>query len=231
MQLAKSFVDGELFNMKANLVYYRKHCDDSIIAETIKTLDTSIAKSKTCREYKTLLLIEARAREAYYSCFNSILPSEDFVFVKRSRRPPEDAINALISFGNTVLYNYISNEIYKTSMTCKVGYLHATNKRAESLNLDIAEIFKPVIIDRVIFSIINKKMINESIHFDYGEKSVMLSAEGKRIFLTNYYKRMDTEIVYKGKKMTFRQIIWKEVISVMKHIQGNGTYKPFHYRV
>lgn len=231
MELAKSFVDGELFNMKSNLIYYRKHSDESIIVKVIEELNKCFAECRKCTEYQKLLLIEARAKEAYFKCFNSFLPASDFEFVKRTRRPPEDAINALISFGNTVLYNYISNEICKTSMSPKIGYLHATNKRAESLNLDIAEIFKPVIIDRVIFSIINKKMINESIHFDYEEKGVMLSSEGKRIFLTNYYKRMDSEIVYKGRRQSFRQIIWNEVISVMKHIQGYETYKPFHYRV
>ena len=231
MVLAKAFADGELYNLKSNLTYYRKHSDADVILKSIDIISNCIEEVKKTSDYHELLLIEARAREKYYGCFNAIIPAEDFEFVKRTRRPPEDAINALISFGNVVMYNYISNEICKTALDVKVGFLHATNKRAESLNLDIAEIFKPVIIDRVIFTLINKKMINESIHFEYDEKSVKLSAEGKRIFLTNYYKRMDSEIDYKGKRMSFRRIIWEEVISVMKHIQGDSIYKPFHYRV
>lgn len=167
----------------------------------------------------------------YFSCYNDILPDDDFLFVRRTRRPPEDAINALISFGNTVFYNYISNEIHKTALDVKIGYLHATNRRAESINLDIAEIFKPVIVDRVIFMLINKRMISEQIHFEHGDNKVWLSQEGKRIFLENYYKKLDSEITYKGQVYSYRRLIWEEILSFERFINDKGPYKPFHYHI
>lgn len=98
-----------------------------------------------------LMLIEARMREAYFSCFDMIIRADDFSFVKRSRRPPRNEVNAMISFGNTVLYGYISNIIMRTDLDVRIAFLHSANRRPESLNLDIAELFKPVIVDRLIF--------------------------------------------------------------------------------
>lgn len=184
---------------------------------------------KTVKDVDHLMAIEANARGRYFSCFNDMLPSDDFFFSKRTRRPPEDALNALISFGNTVLYNYISNEIRKTSLNVKIGFLHSTNRRAESLNLDIAEIFKPIIVDRVIFTLINKHIINEKLHFDYDGNKVWLTPDGKRIFLRQYYKKMDSIISLNGERISYRELIWREIIGFRDFINGKSDYSPFHY--
>jgi CRISPR-associated endonuclease Cas1 len=113
-----------------------------------------------------LMLVEGRVRGTYYTCLNDILPYDDFLFTKRTRRPPEDPLNSLIIFGNTVMYRRVAKEIYKSRLDIRVGFLHAANRRYESLNLDISEIFRPVIVEKVIFSLINKHMIAENLHFD-----------------------------------------------------------------
>ena len=105
-------------------------------------------------------MLEAQIRKDYYSCFDLFIKRDEFVFEKRSKRPPQNEVNALISFGNTVLYNYIATEIQKVNLDVSVGFLHSTTNRTKTLNLDIAEIFKPLIVDRVIFSLINKNEIN-----------------------------------------------------------------------
>lgn len=115
------------------------------------------------KTYEELLLIEARAKQIYYNSLQFFIKDEDFIFDKRTRQPPQDNINALISFGNTILYNLIANEIYKTSLDIRIGYLHASNARKQSLNLDLADIFKPIIIDRTIFTIIHKKLFQTNI--------------------------------------------------------------------
>lgn len=230
LEIAKMFVEAEVFNMKANLMYYRKHVQSTQITLATDALKELLENLKTIMAYSDILLLEARGREIYFSCYNDILPYDDFFFTKRTRRPPKDAINALISFGNTVFYNYISNEIQKTSLDVKIGYLHATNNRAESLNLDLAEIFKPVIVDRVIFTIINKHIINEQLHFHYqNDDSVYLSDEGKRIFLKNYYQKLDSELTVDGKRQTYRNLIWGELLAFQNFINDRGAYKPFHY--
>ena len=77
-------------------------------------------------------------------CYDGFINRNEFVFDSRTRRPPRNEVNAMISFGNTLLYSLISREIQKTALDVRVGFLHATNKRHETLNLDIAEIFQDV---------------------------------------------------------------------------------------
>ena len=98
-------------------------------------------------------------RETYYRAFDGILSNPDFIFDKRSRRPPKNNLNTLISFGNSILYTVVLSEIYKTHMDPRIGFLHATNFRRFSLNLDVAEIFKPIIIDRLIFTMVGTGMV------------------------------------------------------------------------
>lgn len=107
------------------------------------------------------------------------MEDEDFLFEKRTKRPPKDALNSMISFGNTLLYNQFLQFIWKTPLEPRIGMVHATNRRAHSLNLDFADIFKPIIVDRVIFTLINCKQIRLEEHFEKTEEGgVYLSKAG-----------------------------------------------------
>ena len=230
-ELAKIFVQTEIFNLRANLRYYKKHSEAQTITKAINKLIDCMKELKTVPDYEKLLLSEARARLEYFSCLNDIMPDDDFYFDTRTRRPPKDAINALISFGNTVLYNYISNQIQKTSLDVKIGYLHATGKRAESLNLDIAEIYKPIIVDRVIFTLVNKHMINEKYHFDLTDNGgIHLTPEGKSIFLTRFYEKLNSSLTVQNVSKTYKELIMDDIFALQRYINGaDNNFKPFRY--
>lgn len=174
LEMAKNILTSGIYNLKSNLKYYNRRYKIDI-KEKINKIEKIENKIRVCKNYSELLLSEARIREIYYSCFNEIIKDDNFKFIKRTKRPPKDELNCLISFGNTLLYNYIAKEIYKTTLDIRVGYLHATNNRYESLNLDLADIFKPIIVDKVIFKIINKKIINKEIHFEKRDDGVFLN--------------------------------------------------------
>lgn len=103
--MAKRMEIAAIHNIRSNLRYYLKH--GKTLEESIDFLSKQIEEFNKCRDVDGLLLIEARCRQEYYQAFNTILNNNDFVFTKRSKRPPMDEINALISFGNTLLYNKI----------------------------------------------------------------------------------------------------------------------------
>jgi len=232
LAMAKAFIEAELFNLRTNLRYYAKHSDAMSLTNAVEEIGSLLDSLKEETQYARALLLEARGREQYYGCLNDILPDDDFEFQKRIRQPPKDAINALISFGNVVMYNYISNEIQKTSMDVKIGYLHATNRRSESLNLDVAEIFKPVITDRVIFSMINKHILNEHIHFEEDENKTWLTSEGKRLFLRSFHDKINSEITMDGRKMSYSSLIWRELMRLQNYLCGDSkTYKPYHHNL
>lgn len=227
LEIAKEIVLGEIHNLRLNIRYYNKQNPSAYFEKIIEKTYEIGRNIREDADYENLLLMEAKVRSLYYSCFDMFIENEDFVFDKRSRKPPRNEINAMISFGNTVLYNLIATEINKSSLDVRIGFLHATNSRKASLNLDIAEMFKPLIVDRVMFTLVNRKLINKH-HFECSENgAVMLNAEGKRVFLKALYEKLNTVITEKNKKMSYRRIIKAEVLKLSGCIRENKKYVSF----
>jgi len=137
-------------------------------------------------------------------------------------------INCLISFGNSLVYSTVLAEIYNTQLNPTVSYLHEPFERRFSLALDLAEIFKPFIADRVIFKLINKKMIDES-HFSKELNYCLLNDKGKRVFLEAYDERLKTTIEHRnlGRKVSYQRLIRLECYKLIKHLLGIKKYEPF----
>jgi CRISPR-associated protein Cas1 len=160
-----------------------------------------------------------------------ILNDEDYYFDKRTKRPPKSRINSLISYGNSLLYTIILSEIYKTHLDPRIGFLHATNFRRFTLNLDVAEIFKPIIIDRIIFTLINKKILNAT-HFLKEIDRTYLNDKGAQIFVRYLEDKLKTTIKHKSlnRKVSYRRIIRMELYKIEKHLMGEKIYSPFIIR-
>ena len=139
LRVAKKMEIAGIHNMRSNLRYYNKK--NGGLEQWIDLLNNEIIAMNEGDSIEKLMLIEGRARQLYYNAFGKVINNSDFNFVKRTKRPPEDAINAMISFGNTLLYNQFLHIIWKTSLDPRIGVVHATNRRSHSLNLDFADIF------------------------------------------------------------------------------------------
>ena len=227
LQLAKEFDLASVHNLRLNIRYYNKQQEEDVFKRALSSIDKLYDKMKQCTEYNRLLMTEAQIRGLYYSCFDSFIKNPAFTFKQRSKQPPLNEVNALISFGNVVLYNYIATELYKSPLDIRIGYLHATNRREESLNLDIAEIFKPLIIDRVVFSLINRNEINLSC-FDYMDGgSVFLNEEGKRIFLRSFYEKLNSVLTVKDRPYSYAMLISSEIQKLVRHFRKGDKYKAY----
>lgn len=229
LSLAKQMEIAGLHNMRANLKYYQKR-KGKAFDEYIAVLTQCIVETNEKKDIGGLMLLEARARQKYYTAFNLILDHTEFTFSQRSKRPPRDQLNAMISFGNTLLYNQFLQIIWKTSLNPQISVVHAANRRNYSLNLDFADIFKPIIVDRVIFTLLNCQQIKKEEHFEIDEKGgVLLNRQGKKIFLKEFEQKLDTMIVIKGKSITYRQLMRNEVWQFQKYILSGEKYKPYKY--
>lgn len=227
VELAREFVLASMHNSMLNIRYHEKQENNPRYDAAIEAMNQVKAKIKQEKEYETLLLWEAHARKIYYSCFDTFVKREAFSFEFRSKRPPLNRFNAMLSFGNTVLYNLIATEIQKTPLDVRIGFLHATTTRLNSLNLDIAEIFKPLLVDRVVLSLINKGSISTE-HFEACENGgVYLTTEGKRVFLRAFYDKLDTVITVKDSKMSYDSIIKEEIRKLVRHFRGEEKYRGF----
>ena len=224
LDIAQKFIDGAVFNMLKNLQYYnRRGKDMEDFMEIMKLLALKVPQSKTVQE---LMGLEGMIRQTYYDAFNLIL--NDFEMGNRTKQPPRNEVNALISFGNMICYTLCLRAINQTQLNPTISFLHTPGERRYSLALDIAEIFKPIIVDRTIFKVLNKKEIQEK-HFDKKMNKCLLNTEGKKIFVKSLEDRLQETIQHRSLKrnVSYRHLIKLECYKLTKHLLKIEEYKPF----
>lgn len=223
--IAQKFVEGSAENIRKNLLYYNARGKD--MSPFLPKIEELIKHIKTTEDVQELMGIEGNIRSIYYTTWNLII-DEPINFTKREKRPPSNEINALISFGNSLVYTCVLSEIYKTQLNPLISFLHEPGERRFSLALDLAEIFKPLLSDRIIFSLLNKKQIQEK-HFDKKMNSCLLTEEGRKVYLKEFDERLKTTIKHRTLKrsVSYRHLIRLECYKLIKHIIGEKEYKPF----
>lgn len=224
--IAFKIIEGSYRNMLQVLKYYASRGKN--VNEQMKQIEQLYQRLSYGMTIEEMMALEGNIREVYYSTFDEILGDPDFIFERRSRRPPKNQLNTLISFGNSILYTTVLSEIYNTHLDPRIGFLHTTNNRRFTLNLDIAEIFKPIIVDRTIFTLISKKMLTTK-HFDKKLDGITIKDEGKKIFIQELEEKLKTTINYKrlGKQISYRRLIRLELYKLEKHLIGEEPYEPF----
>jgi len=224
--IAKEFVKSAAHNLKNNLRHYQKQEKD--IDLEIKTIEEEEAKIDSVIDIPELMAIEGHIRNIYYQTFNKILKL-DREFTKRVKQPPDNPINCLISFGNMLVYTTVLSEIYHTHLNPTISFLHEPGTRRFSLSLDLAEIFKPILSDKVTFKLINNQMIKPE-HFDEKLNFCYLKEEGRKLYIREYDERLQTTIEHRELKrsVSYRHLIRLECYKLAKYILGEKEYKAFY---
>ncbi|RKY81584.1 subtype I-B CRISPR-associated endonuclease Cas1 [candidate division KSB1 bacterium] len=225
--LAREIVKTGIDNILRNLKYYQARRSSSTLQKLIKTIEEHLAAVGRVDTVSELMGIEGRVRERYYESFNEILSLEE-PFVKRVRRPPDNMLNALISFGNSLLYATTLGEIYRTQLSPTISFLHEPGDRRFSLALDISEVFKPLLVDRLIFKVLNTKMLGTD-DFDKDLNYGYLKEKGRKVFVQEYDQRLKTTISHRnlGRKVSYRRLIRLECYKLIKHLMGVQEYRGF----
>jgi CRISPR-associated protein Cas1 len=221
--LAQKFIEGAAANMLKNLNYYdRRGKDLSPQIERINNLAEGISGTS---EIDELMGVEGNIRMSYYEAFDLIL--NDFQMEGRSKQPPQNEVNALISFGNMMCYSQCLRAIHQTQLNPTISHLHTPGERRYSLCLDLSEIFKPVIVDRIIFKVLNKKEIQEK-HFDKKLNRCLLNEEGRKIFVRNFEEKLNETIQHRklGRSVSYKHLIKLECYKLCKHLLEIEEYKP-----
>lgn len=219
--LAFSFFEGAVFHARRNLRQYRG------TEVFIQRIEEEFGQAKYVTTIPELMGCEGRAKEAYYKAWNVFL-KEEFFFGKRTKQPPLDPVNALISFGNSLLYTTILSECYKTQLHPAISYLHEPRERRFSLCLDLAEIFKPLIVDPIIFRLVNFGVITKR-DFARDLEGCYLNDEGRKKFLQAFEEKLNTTITHRRlkRKVSYRTILRLECYKLIKHLLGDEVYTPF----
>lgn len=225
LEIAKSLVEGASYNMLKNLQYYQSRGRSlSSIIERFQSLRSSISAMK---DIPSLMGIEGNCRQLYYQAFEVIIT--DFPMNGRSKQPPSNEVNALISFGNMMCYSLALDMIFHTQLNPTISFLHEPGTRRYSLALDLAEIFKPILVDRVIFKLFNRKEIKAG-HFEQSLGGCFLKDSGRKIFIKNFEEKLRETIKHRSlnKKVSYKRLILLECYKLAKNLlKLSPTYQAF----
>lgn len=227
MDLARAFIEGAVWNMRQVLIYYERRGVD--IGEVRRFLEgVEVGDVKTPQQ---LMAVEGRGREVYWRALGRIVGESGWEAGKRRRRPPSNEINSLISFGNSLMYTTVLSQIFQTHLDPRIGYLHESNFRRFTLNLDVAEVFKPVLVDRTVLRLINRKEIQQR-HFRGVPGGIYLNEEGKKIFVKAWEESIRRTLRHPrlGRKVSYRTLIRLELYKIEKHLLEGVLYRPFRMR-
>lgn len=226
--IAKAIVRGIGGNIEEVLYHYYKH-DRKEVMGTIKWIRKEFQKAvDTAENVPQLMRAEGEVWERFYADFKYFLP-EEFLMNKRVKRPPDNPMNALVSFGNTMLYTKTISAIYRTHLDQRISYLHEPSEGRFSLSLDISEVFKPVIVFRTIFDLVNNKRLQVEKHFEKKVNYCLLNEEGRKIFIEAFENRMESVFMNTKlkRKVTFRTAVKLDCYKLIKYLLEEQEFVPF----
>lgn len=225
LSIAKEFIRAASFNIYRNLRYYNGRGKD--VSEYMKNIESLRRQIEGAENIETLMGVEGNIRKEYYRAWNIII-DQDIGFEKRVYHPADNMINSLISFVNSLVYTKTLSEIYKTQLNPTISYLHQPGTRRFSLALDVSEVFKPLIADRLIFSLLNRNQITEK-SFTGDLNGLQLTEKASRTIMQEMDERLQKTIFHKelGKNVSYQFLIRLELYKLIKHILGEKEYKGF----
>jgi len=225
LAIAREFIHSALHNILRNLRYYGTR-GLALEAET-EGVQAEVLRLDAVSDINELMGCEGRARHCYYQGFSKIL-RERAEFTKRVKRPPDNPVNALISFTNGLVYAATLTQIYRTQLNPTISFLHEPGARRFSLALDLAEIFKPLLADRLLFKLINNRQINEK-DFAQDLNGCYLKESGRKVVLKAWDARLETTIEHRRlhRKVSYERLIRLECYKLVKHLTNAEPYVAF----
>ena len=228
VHLARKLVEGAAWNILKTLGYYGAPSRGKEVGAWIGAIESHRALLASAGDVPTIMGIEGAIRATYYAAWPSIFGPSWAEFEKRVKRPPDNPVNALISFANSLCYTLCLSEIYRTALNPTISVLHQPGHRRFSLALDVSEIFKPALVDRLIFRLINNGEIAPK-HFDQTLNFCHLNKAGKEIFIKAWEARLKDTFEHRklGRRVSYRHLIRLECYKLQKHMIGIAPYEPF----
>jgi CRISPR-associated protein Cas1 len=224
LTLARAFVTAACYNILRVLKYYASRLNGDAAADVnaacaeIEAQQPAIA---TASDVPTLMGIEGHSRNRYYRAWPALLGEAGaaFPFNRRERQPPSNELNALISFGNSLCYSACLRQLYRTALDPTVSYLHEPGDRRFSLALDLAEVFKPLLVDRAIFRLVKTGQL-QSKHFEERLGGVYLKEAGRKVFVEHWDERLRQTIRHRhlGRKISYERLVRLDAYRLVRHL-------------
>jgi CRISP-associated protein Cas1 len=248
-QLARRFVMGKLANQRTLLQRYQHRQSDVEMKRVIEQIAVQLRQLSdlaldrisipqkvasgdnriAATPLEAILGMEGAGSAAYFSCFGKLLSDpEQWPFPGRVKRPPTDPVNALLSFGYSLLTNKVASAVQLVGFDHFVGYLHSSFYGRPALALDLVEEFRPIIVDSVVLTMLNKRMLTLN-DFVVEVGAYRLKDERRKSFFTQFEERLNEELVHPlfGYKVTYRRCLELQTRLLAKALTGEiDEYPP-----
>lgn len=222
--IAKEITRAELANMIALMKYYGRSMDE---LKGIITKLTGYQKGiDNCFTINGLLMLEAEAKKCYYGGFDLILKDARYHFEKRMVQKEGNEINTMMSYGYHLLYGNFLSAIDQSPLMSNISFIHSIAKSSDSLQFDLADILKPVIVDRMVLRLARKDMIKEE-YFDQVKGRCYLNKAGLTFYVSEYENVLSKTVEIADHSYSYKNVIHREVHQLYDHITKQIAYKPY----
>lgn len=229
VHVVRGFVRGKLKNYRHILQRHQRENSELDFQSELGRLEGAIAKVDKTDAIDSLRGLEGAGSAAYFGCFNQLVKGSNFEFKGRNRRPPTDPVNSLLSFGYSLLRHDVQSAVNIVGFDPYLGYLHYQRYGRPSLALDLMEEFRPLVVDAVVLSVLNKRSLTPE-NFDKEPISgaVSLTGDGLKTFLRLYEKKKQTKFKHPVLK---RQCSYQEAFEIQgrllaKYLMGETDKYP-----
>ncbi len=226
LRLSSIMIAGKIQNSRAILKrYQRDYGNDAEVERVTEVLLRKKSASLKASDLDQLRGVEGDAANAYFSVFSNLIVQQraDFPFDGRNRRPPKDAVNAMLSFTYTLLANDIAAALETVGLDPYVGFLHTLRPGRTSLALDLEEELRAYLCDRLVLSMINLKQVSRDDFLMQGDQGVILTDSARKTLLSTWQSRKKEQIMhpYLKEKIPIGLIPYAQAILLARFIRGD----------
>lgn len=231
LSLAKRIVFGKIYNQRAILRSYNRQAHHPDVEKAYKDIRILADKLHQADTIEQVMGYEGAIARMYFQALGKLLPP-DFSFDSRSKRPPKDKFNSMLSFGYTLLMYDFYTGLSNCGLHPYIGFLHALRNGHPALASDLMEPWRPAVVDRLCLSLVTHRELDKT-HFQPGDNDgVYLNRIGRRIFIRAYERKLRTVNSYFGGKYSWRHTIRMECASysLAVHTGNVDDLKPLVIR-
>lgn len=230
LSLVNEIVTGKIRNQQKLLqkVAYNHSESREIIENTIGKMDLLLVNEKMTVDIDSIRGIEGRAAQLYFNTFNELIKNKEFEFKGRSRRPPLDEVNAMLSYGYAILLSRVYSALNMVGLDQYVGFMHSIKSGKPSLALDIMEELRPHMCDRFVLNLINLGIIQINM-FEHRDDGVFLNNDGKRELVKYFNSKYNSIVFHKvfNENILMGDIPYYQARLLTQHLRGTNKYKAY----
>lgn len=229
LEMTKKVIEAKINNQLVVIKRYTRGLDET--EKEVKQIKIAREKIESCSDIETIMGYEGIAARSYFKAISTVIHDE-FRFDGRSKQPPKDPFNAMISYGYTILFHEIYGEIENRGLCPYAGFMHKDKENHAALASDLIEEWRAPIVDSVVLSLIQGNEISyDNFNMDFENGGVYMDSTARKKFINKLESKMRSEMSYLRQvsyRMSFRKAVWYQVGELVKAIEGNDTslYNP-----